>query len=137
MQVQRMSAADVERAGGPAGAAAHLHSLVAGHASVAAAVAEIAARVRAQGDAAVLDYTRRFDTAGAQPRPLVVAAEELDAALEALPRELVAGLQVTIANVARVADAAVGGDVAVELPQGHRVLVREVPVRAAAVYVPG
>ena len=137
MQIERMTAADVARAGGPVGAAWNLRALVADRASVAEAVAEIVERVREHGDAAVLEYTRRFDTEGAEPRALVVAEAELDEAIAGLPRELLAGLEVTIANVALVADAGVGGDVAVELPQGHRVVLREVPVGSAAVYVPG
>ena len=62
----------MQRLGGPAGAAARVRALVPDGASVAAQVREILARVRDEGDGAVLDYTRRFDTAGAQPRPLLV-----------------------------------------------------------------
>jgi len=137
MRIERLSAQDVERLGGPAGAASHVRSLVPDGASVAEPVREILARVRAEGDAAVLDYTRRFDTTGNQPRPLRVGAEELDEAIKRLPLELIAGLQVAIANVALVADAGVRGDTPVELPQGQRVVLREVPVGSAAVYVPG
>ena len=93
--------------------------------------------MRAEGDAAVLDYTRRFDTAGSEPRPLLVSAQELDEAIKRMSRELVAGLQVAIANVARVAEAGIGADASVELAQGQRVTLREVPVGSAAVYVPG
>jgi len=132
-----MTAAEVAAAGGPAGAAAQLHSLVPDGGSVAQSVLEIVERVRADGDAAVLEYTRRFDTAGTEPRQLVVSAAELEEAIAGLPRELLAGLEVTIANVALVADAGVGEDAPVELPQGHRVVLREVPVSSAAVYVPG
>ncbi len=137
MQIERLNVEDVQRLGGPAGAAAHLHSLVADGASVADQVREILARVRTEGDAAVLDYTRRFDTAGNQPRALVIPVEELDEALTRLPLELIAGLQVAIANVARVAEASVGHDASVELPQGQRIVLRELPVDSAAVYVPG
>jgi histidinol dehydrogenase len=49
----------------------------------------------------------------------------------------VAGLQVAISNVAAIAQAGVGNDVSVDLPQGHRVTLREVPVASAAIYVPG
>ncbi len=126
-----------ERLGGPAGIAAHLRALVPDGASVEEAVREIVGRVRAEGDEAVRDYTRRFDTAGAEPRPLLVPEEELDEAIRLLPPELAAGLQVAIANVALVADAGVSEDVAVDLPQGQRIVLREVPVQAAAVYVPG
>ena len=132
-----MTAADVAAAGGPAGAAAALHSLVPDGASVAQSVLEIVERVRERGDEAVLEYTRKFDNAGAEPRALVVPAADLEEAVAGLPRDLLAGLEVTIANVALVADAGVGDDVPVELPQGHRVVLREVPVSSAAVYVPG
>jgi histidinol dehydrogenase len=137
MQITRLDGLEVERLGGPGGAAARLRSLVADGASVQEEVREIVAAVRSGGDAAVLDYTRRFDTAGAEPRPLRVTAEELDEAIKNLPLDLVAGLQVAITNVALVAAAGVGADVAVDLPQGQRVMLREVPVGSAAVYVPG
>jgi histidinol dehydrogenase len=137
MQITRLGAPEVERLGGPAGVAARLRSLVADGASVQEEVRKILAAVRGDGDEAVREYTRRFDTAGADPRPLRVAAEELDEAIKLLPLELVAGLQVAITNVALVAQAGVGGDVTVDLPQGHRVLSRELPVGSAAVYVPG
>ncbi len=54
-----------------------------------------------------------------------------------MPLDIVAGLQVAIANVAQVAQIGVGEDVWVTLPQGQRVTLREIPVNAAAVYVPG
>ena len=137
MQIERLSVQDVERLGGPAGAAAQVRTLIADGASVAEDVRQIIARVRDQGDAAVLDYTSRFDTAGSEPRPLLVSAQELDEAITHLSRELIAGLQVSIVNVARVAEAGVGRDAAVDLVQGQRVTLREVPVGSAAVYVPG
>jgi histidinol dehydrogenase len=137
MQIERLSMQDVERLGGPAGAAAQVRTLIADGASVAEDVRQIIARVREEGDAAVLDYTSRFDTAGSEPRPLLVSAEELDEAITHLSRELIAGLQVSIVNVARVAEAGVGRDAGVDLVQGQRVTLREVPVGSAAVYVPG
>jgi len=137
MRIERVGIEEVERLGGPAAAAARVRGLVAGGASVSTEVRAILERVRREGDRAVLDYTRQLDAAGTEPRPLVVDAEELDEALKRLPLELIAGLQVAIANVALVADAAVHGDTAVDLPQGQRIVLREVPVGSAAVYVPG
>jgi histidinol dehydrogenase len=137
VRLERLNPQDVERLGGPEGAAAHLRALVADGASVEDAVREIVGAVRSKGDAAVHEYTRRYDTQGNEPRPLVVAPEELDAAIKELPLELVAGLQVAIANVAAVAQAGVEEDRTVRLPQGQHVTLREVPVHAAAVYVPG
>ena len=64
---------------------------------------------------AVLDYTRALRSPARQPTPRAAVAaldrvspEELDAAIKRLPLEVVAGLQVAIANVAQVADAGVG-----------------------------
>jgi histidinol dehydrogenase len=137
VRIERLSAADVERLGGPLAAAEQVRSLVRDGDSVAGQVREIVAGVRAGGDAAVLDYTRRFDTAGNKARVLRVSEEELDEAITQLPLELIAGLQVAIANVARVAEAAIARDATVSLPQGQRIVLREVPVGSAAVYVPG
>jgi histidinol dehydrogenase len=137
MRIERLDVQAVARLGGPGGAAGHVRELVPDGASVQEAVREILASVSRDGDRAVIDYTRRFDTAGAEPRPLVVGAEELDEAIKLLPRELIAGLQVAIANVARVAQAGGERDASVELSQGQRILLREIPVGSAGVYVPG
>jgi histidinol dehydrogenase len=137
MRIERLTVADVARLGGPRAAAAHVRALVPDAASVEQPVREILGRVRAEGDAAVRELTRRFDTAGSEPKPLVVEPQELDAAIKALPLDLVAGLQVAIANVAVVAQAGVDESKTVKLPQGQSVTLREVPVTAAAVYVPG
>jgi histidinol dehydrogenase len=136
--VERVTLTDVEEPGAPALVAAHLRRLIGGVEGIEEAVATIVSHVRAEGDEAVYEYTRRFDTDGAQPRELCVPAHELDEALEQMPLEVVAGLQVAIANVARVADASIGPEqVPVELPQGHTVTLRELPVGAAAIYAPG
>ncbi|HEX9480977.1 MAG TPA: histidinol dehydrogenase [Solirubrobacteraceae bacterium] len=137
MELLRLSEAEVAGLGGPAAAAMRLRELVPAGDSVAAEVAEILHSVRAGGDQALAELTRRYDTGGADPRPLLVEPEALDEAIREMPLELVAGLQVAIANVALVAEAAVGVDSAVELPQGQQLRLREIPVGSAAVYVPG
>ena len=126
----------VELGADPVAAAAAVRALAPEPRSVSAAVAEILGAVRDGGDRALRELVARFDTGGAEPpQVLRVAAEELDSAL--LHDDVRAGLEVAIANVAVVADAGVGEDVEVNLPQGHRVVLREVPVRRAAIYVPG
>lgn len=138
MRAERWSRAEIDSFGGPGPAAARLRGLLSADQDVEQTVADIVRRVRAEGNEAVLDLTRRLDTAGREPRELRVPENELDDALRAMPLEVVAGLQVTIANVARVADAQVGPEqVAVALAQGHTVTVRELPVDSAAVYAPG
>jgi histidinol dehydrogenase len=136
MRIERWDGSELERLGGPPGAAERLRALVPAGRVVSEDVFDIVLSVREEGDAAVLEATRRYDTPG-DPRPLAVPPEELDEAIAQLPLDVVAGLQVAIANVAEVATAGLGGDVPVRLPQGHRVTLREVPVGSAAIYVPG
>jgi histidinol dehydrogenase len=123
--------------GEPAEVAARVRALVPPPESVADGVRAILQRVRAEGDAAVLELTRRHDTAGAEPKPLRVGPAELDAAAARLRSDVRAGLELGMANIAAVAGASLGDDAEILLPQGQRVLVRELPVRRAAVYVPG
>ncbi len=121
--------------GSPGVVAAKVRALAPGGASVADGVAEIVAAVRTGGDAALINYVERFDaTGGAAVR---VEDDELAAALEALDADVRAGLEVAIANVRAVAEAGVASDTPVTLPQGHTVTIRELPVRRAAIYVPG
>ena len=98
MRIERLTLEDARRLGGHVAVARHLRSLYASPAAVQDAVREIVERVRMEGETAVIDYTRRFDTAGREPRPLAVASEELDEAIKRLPRDVVAGLQGAIAN---------------------------------------
>jgi histidinol dehydrogenase len=126
----------IEAAGDPRALAERLRALVPHPHSVSEAVAEIIAQVRAHGDAAVRDYTRRFDTAGAEPPTLVVPQDELAVAGAAVDPHVRSGLERAIENVRRVAEAGLREDRTVELGR-HRVIRRERPVRRAAVYVPG
>jgi histidinol dehydrogenase len=55
--------------------------------------ADIIAAVRERGDAAVIDYTQRFDALSLTPVSLRVSQAEIDAALAACPPELLAALE--------------------------------------------
>ncbi|HEX6654286.1 MAG TPA: histidinol dehydrogenase [Thermoleophilaceae bacterium] len=101
-------------------------------------VTSIIEEVRERGDAAVLDFTERFDHAELGPDQLVVDVDELESAVGVLERDVLNGLRTAIANVRAVARAQVRDEpVTIELPEGHTVEVVERPVRRAAVYVPG
>jgi histidinol dehydrogenase len=121
----------------PAATARDLRQLVPSPASVQEAVAEIIAHVRSSGDEAIREYTRRFDTAGTEPKPLLIDPAELSDAAERLDDGVRTGLEAAIDNVAAVA----GGweldrNRIVEFDH-HQVALRTAPVRRAAVYVPG
>jgi histidinol dehydrogenase len=137
VQVERWSSRQLREAGGPTGFVQQLRNLVRTPDEVAREVGAIVAKVKDGGDDALLEFVQAYDTGGAEPLPLLVESERLDQGLEQLPVDVVAGLQVAIANVAEVANAALGGDVELKLAQGQSVRLREVPVQSAAVYVPG
>ena len=120
---------------GPDTTAADVRVLAEPPANLEADVRAILDAVREGGDAAVREYTLRFD--GAAPGELRVPAEQLEAAPGALAPDVLDALGVAIANVSAVADAQLHDTVGVELPQGQRVEIVEVPVRRAAAYVPG
>jgi histidinol dehydrogenase len=122
--------------GDPAVLAAEFRALVPAPESVQAAVAEIITHVRATGDDALRYYTRQYDTGGAQPAALQVPEAELDTALERLDPAVRSGLERAIDNVRRVAEAALRSDLTVQF-DGHEVILREVPVDRAGLYVPG
>jgi histidinol dehydrogenase len=116
--------------GDPEEVAARVRSLAPGAASVAGDVAGIVADVRERGDEALLEYVRRFDGADGPLRADPAAAPDL-------APELRAGLELAIANVRAVAEAGIDHERGVMLAQGQTVTLRELPVRRAAVYVPG
>ena len=131
MQIERLTLS-----GDPAGLARELRGLVPAPESVAEEVTAIIARVRANGDDALRYYTRQFDTDGSTPSALRVPEAELDTAAKRLSAEVGSGLDHAITNVMRVAEAWLTKDRDVSFA-GHEVRLREVPVRRAAVYVPG
>jgi histidinol dehydrogenase len=100
-------------------------------------VAEILRRVRKEGDRAVIEYTERFDKAELGPTDLKVDSRELEASIGVLEPALLAALKTAVANVRAVAQAQLRPPVAVDLPEGQRVEVAEVPIGRVGIYVPG
>jgi histidinol dehydrogenase len=91
--------------------------------------------VSAEGDEAVRRYSERFD--GANVGELRLAREEVEAAAGLVDPAVLEGLRTAIANVRALVEAQLRDPVAVELEQGQRIEVAELPVRRAAIYVPG
>lgn len=122
---------------GPGASATEVRDLAPPPPDVEADVRAILAEVRDGGDEAVLRLTARFDSAEVEPGRLQVPYDEIEAALGVLEPDVLDALRLAIANVKAVAKAQLREPVDVELPQGQRVELTEVPVRRAAAYVPG
>jgi histidinol dehydrogenase len=89
------------------------------------------------GDATVLQLTELYDATEQAPAALRVEAGAAEAALDAVEPGLREALELAAANVRTVAEAQLGDETRVELPQGQTVRVREVAVGAAGIYAPG
>lgn len=124
-------------AGDPAALAEEVRRLVPTFATVLEPVQAILDAVASHGDAAVLDLTRQLDMQGREPKPLRIPPQELEAALAGLDPAVRDALEVAVANVRAVAEAGIDADREVALADGQRIVLRDVPVRRAAVYVPG
>jgi histidinol dehydrogenase len=120
--------------GNPAQVAAAMRALAPAGASVRGEVEAIVEAVRRGGDAVLAEHAARLDRVEG---PLRVSSHEIDSAAAALRTDLRCGLDVAMANIAAVAGASLGDDADLRLPQGQRILVRELPVRRAAIYAPG
>ena len=119
----------------PAATADRVHALAPGAESVAGAVREIVDDVREHGDVALRALRRalrprRAESCASRARRSRPRSTALDPAVRA-------GLEIAIANVRAVAEADLGADVEVALPQGQTVTLRDIPVGRAAIYVPG
>ena len=101
-------------------------------------VAPIEDEVRSGGDAALIRLTERFDATLRPPESLRVDPMEAETAKASLDPGLLEAMEVAAVNIRRVAEAQLLSEPnRVELKQGHAVSLREVPVAAAGIYVPG
>jgi histidinol dehydrogenase len=126
------AAADFE-----AGFTALLNSKRETAADVDAVVAEIIAEVRRRGDAALIDYTRRFDRLGLTAEGLRIADAELDAAVDACAPETIAALELAAERIADYHRRQKPEDLDYRDAAGVRLGHRWTAVGAAGLYVPG
>ena len=107
-------------------------------ADVSAAVDEILAGVRARGDAAVLEYTAKFDGFAAASVPaLAIAAAELDAALRALEPAARAALDCAADRIERYHAAAMPKSWRLTDEHGSSLGQEVRPLDRVGIYIPG
>lgn len=121
---------------GPGATAADIRALTPDPRDVETGVREIVAEVRTRGDAALSELTARIDGAIVTASRLPVEPAALAAAAESLEPAVADGLRMAIANVSAVAEAQLRERTAVELPEGQRVDLIDLPVRRAGLYAP-
>jgi histidinol dehydrogenase len=101
------------------------------------AVATIIADVRAEGDAALLRYTHRFDGLTLTVERLRVAPEEVEAAVATVPEELLRALCFAAIRIEAFHRLQVPGDLETTDAAGLTLGMRWRPLDAVGLYVPG
>jgi histidinol dehydrogenase len=100
-------------------------------------VGAILARVAAEGDAAVLEYTRRFDRHRPSAPQLRVAADEIARAVADCPAEVRAALELAAARIAAYHRRQLPEDLEFTDELGVRLGLRWRAIEAVGIYVPG
>jgi histidinol dehydrogenase len=105
--------------------------------NVAEAVAAIIAEVRRRGDAALCEFTARFDRMAITSAQLRITTAEIDAAVAAVPTELHAALELAAARIEAFHRAQLPHDLRLQDAAGLTLGMRWTPIDAVGIYVPG
>ena len=100
-----------------------------------AIVRDIIANVRKNGDAALREYCEKFD--GGAPESLLVSAEEIDAAFEKVPSELVAAMTEARDNIRAFHEKQVRNGFVMGEKEGVVLGQKVTPIEKVGLYVPG
>jgi histidinol dehydrogenase len=105
--------------------------------SVGPQVASIIAAVRAEGDAALCDYTTRFDRVVMTADRLAVTPAEVAAAKAEVPAPLMDALDLAASRIEAFHKAQLPQDLAMTDAAGYRLGMRWTPLDSVGLYVPG
>ncbi len=128
---------DAGEAGFEAAFAAVLDAKRGTETDVGAAVADILADVRARGDDAVIEYTRRFDRFALSPETMALGAAQIDEAVAACDADALAALKVAAQRIEDFHRRQMPSDDSYRDDAGVELGTRWRPVAAAGLYVPG
>jgi histidinol dehydrogenase len=101
------------------------------------AVQAIIAAVVAKGDAALVDYSQKFDHVDLKKQGMRVGAGEIDAAFACCPPDVLDALSLAHARIIAFHERQLPQDLRYTDPQGVELGWRWLPVDAAGLYVPG
>ncbi|WP_321285314.1 histidinol dehydrogenase [uncultured Vibrio sp.] len=104
-------------------------------ANITAAVADVIAKVRSEGDAALVELTEKFDRV--KPDSIPVSANEIDAAADRLSEKMKSALNQAYDNIAKFHKAQKPQPIKVETQPG--VMCEQVtrPIQKVGLYIPG
>jgi histidinol dehydrogenase len=91
--------------------------------------------VRKRGDAAVLEYTEKFD--GIKLKEIEVSADEMSAAYDSIDEPLLKAIQRAYKNIKKFHERQMPDEFRMEIEPGVEVGRRVIPLERAGLYVPG
>lgn len=98
-------------------------------------VAPIVRDVKLRGDAAVRDYSEKFDKF--RPEALIASDAEIEQGYRETPKEVIASIEAAAANIREFHEKQLPGDFSYTRGDGSTLGLCSHPLDAAAVYVPG
>lgn len=106
-----------------------------GDASVEQGVRDIIEQVSSQGDAALINFNKRFD--GVELTKLALTAEQINAACERVSVDVKQAIAQAVANIETFHKAQVFNGVDIETQAGIRCELRSEPIERVGLYIPG
>jgi histidinol dehydrogenase len=104
---------------------------------VSSTVREIIAKVRRDGDAAVIDYTNHFDRTDIRLGNIHIAAPEIEEATDSIPPELLDSLKLAAARIEAFHRAQLPGNLDITDDSGVTMGLRWSPIDSVGLYIPG
>ena len=98
-------------------------------------VGEIIASVESEGDAAVINFTRKFDCPDLQS--LVLSQENIDTLASSVTAEVAGAIDIAFNNIKAFHDAQLPCDIALTTTPGVNCELRFTPLDAVGLYIPG
>jgi histidinol dehydrogenase len=105
--------------------------------SIEFSVREIVAAVERRGDAALIEYTERFDKVKLTPKRLRVTESEIDAAFAAVSEEDIDALRIAAGRIASFHERSLPQSWFTQEEDGALLGQRVLPLGAVGIYVPG
>lgn len=105
--------------------------------AISAVVADVIATVRSQGDAALVEYARRFDDEAFDATKLRVSIPSYEAAAALVPRDVAAAYELARERLIRFHERQRQADLTYGEEDGSRYAVHRRPLESIAAYVPG
>ena len=104
---------------------------------VSTTVREIIAKVRRDGDAAVIDYTNKFDRTDLRLGTVHISAEEIDEATASIPKPLLEALTLAATRIEFFHRAQLPKDLEITDDAGVTMGLRWSPIDSVGLYIPG